>query len=132
MKHAPRCGNSTPGWLLFCVVLAGCVNDTAPKSTDYTATVAGNYQVVADCAYLKIRAEFPDWKKVDLPSMKTVQMVWGPGTHVGGKIDFIAAGDNVTSVRSYMGRAIWGADFYQKRYFPLIQACASSSSQASP
>lgn len=102
--------------------VSGCVN--IPEQSDFQFDVSGNYKAVADCSFLAIRGKYIEHTKVELESLKTSEIVWGTSSASIGKLDFIDAGPGRTTVKSYMPRAIYGPDFYEKRYRPIIEACA--------
>ncbi len=113
-------------WLTVtsCLTLAGCL--TPPEDIDYSFELSGEYNAIADCAYIKFRNEFTDWSKAELTSRKTVQLYFGNGSATVSTIDFIDAGPNRTRVEARQRSAIYGKDFHRNRQEPLIRACALS------
>lgn len=96
-------------------VLTGCqMHSSEPTKT---MTVAGNYKAVADCFYLKMRGEGM-WRKDDLESMNTSQVVMGTDRFAAGRIDFVGTSTDQTAVTLLIPHA--------DKFTPKIQACASA------
>lgn len=110
--------------LIAAIGLPSCTRSYVPEQPDFTLELAGNYQSLSDCAYLKIREKYPNWSKVELPSMKKSQLLFGSEMAQIGVIDFIDAGGGRTSVRSHVWKQIHGADYWPSRLRPIVQSCA--------
>lgn len=116
-------------WIIGAVTLplSACAGSIAPEAPDYQFAVRGHYKAISDCAYLTIRSKYPEHRKVELESMNASEIVWDGGGVMIGRIVFKSAGSDRTEVTSYFRSAIYGRDFYEKRYRPLIEACAEPS-----
>lgn len=105
------------------LTLAGC--HTVPEKPDWSISVVGNYQAVADCAFIEIRKLDSAWSKTDYPSLSKSELVLAiPGGGTIGGIAVSAADGNTVTIISHMPRAVWGKDFWGNRLRPYFQRCA--------
>lgn len=101
--------------------LSAC--NTVPDQPDFTISLEGNYKKIADCAYLTFR-DLDSWQMTDLSSMNRVEFAFRNDASTAGRINVEAEGPGRTRVTSYMQAAVWGKDFWAKRYRPIFEACA--------
>jgi hypothetical protein len=112
-------------WLtvVLCAGFVSACSLAGPSTPDYQFTMSGNYKAIAECAYLNERRHEPGVSLVDLSSANSAELVFqGPTGPIMGRLVFTAEGSG-TRVTSYFPRAIYGADFYQKRHRPRIESC---------
>lgn len=102
------------------LLLTACYS--VPTEPDFILRINGDYQSVADCAWLKFRT-LGGWQKADLPSVKKVELSFGNDVSTAGRIDISSAGRGRTEITSHMPSAVWGSDYWQKRFRPIFAAC---------
>lgn len=104
------------------VALMGC--NTVPDKPDFTLDLVGDYKAISDCAYLKFR-DLQNWRRTDLDTMGQVEFAFTDGVSVGGRIYVQHVGPGRTKVVSHVQAAIWGKDYWPRRYRPIFEACAA-------
>jgi hypothetical protein len=111
--------------LVLSVSLGASSCTTVPEKADWKISLAGNYQSIADCAFMDIRKLDSAWSKTDYPSLSKSQIVLAlPGGGTIGEITVEASGPTTTSIESHMPRAAMGKEWWGNKLRPYFQRCA--------
>jgi hypothetical protein len=107
--------------LVVAAAVTGC--QAHPSTPSGSATVRANYQLMADCFYLKVRGD-GYWQKEDLPSMNTSQVTLGTENMAVGRVEFVGVGADETRVDVLFPVPVQGKDYYPNRFLPIARGCA--------
>jgi hypothetical protein len=102
--------------------ISSCV--TTPTVTDFSVTLPGNYQAIADCAYPYLRKEDLIWSKVDFPSEQKTELVFANDAVEAAKIVVTSVGTNSTRVDSYMSQ--WRKGYWESKHRPIFDTCSQT------
>lgn len=110
--------------------LTGCT--IAPKEPDFTATLTGPYQAIADCAVVALRQREKAWQKIDLPSRNQSELSIVMDGMEAARIEVRGLAVNQTEVISYYPQAVWGRDYWEKLNRPIFEQCSRDLTAPKP